>query len=61
VNQSDGLTIGNEGRLELFHNDLWGSVCHEGFDKEGNKARNVACGMLDLDKESGISKTVDTS
>jgi len=36
-------SLRNAGRLEIFYNDTWGSVCSNGFD---NKDAQVACNML---------------
>jgi len=33
----------NAGRLEMYYNDTWGTVCGHGFD---NNAAQVACYML---------------
>ena len=42
VRLSDGPTIG-EGRVELFHNGMWGTVCNQGFD---TRDATVICRML---------------
>jgi len=33
----------NAGRLEVYYNDTWGTVCHNGF---GTTDAQVACYML---------------
>ena len=32
-----------EGRLEVYHNDVWGTVCDDRFN---NDAASVACNSL---------------
>ena len=38
-----GGPSGREGRLEIFHNSVWGTVCDDDFD---DAAARVACFML---------------
>lgn len=46
-----------QGRLEIYHNSEWGSVCSSGFTKQSAK---VACGMLGLHLGELIDGTDDT-
>ena len=46
---SDGETD-NEGRLEVFHENVWGSVCDDLFD---DNAISVACNQMGY--ESGTA------
>lgn len=39
-------TAYNEGRIEIFHSNEWGSICDNTFDKEDGQ---VVCRMLGLD------------
>jgi hypothetical protein len=38
----------NEGRVELFHNSQWGTICGHGFQRNDAK---VLCRMLGLQDE----------
>ena len=38
-----GGTSPSNGRLEVFHNGMWGTVCDDGF---GTEEAKVACRML---------------
>ena len=39
-------TTYNEGRIEIYHANEWGSICDNTFDKEDGQ---VVCRMLGLD------------
>jgi len=43
VRLAGNKTLPNVGRLEIYYNDTWGTVCARGFD---NKDAQVACYML---------------
>ena len=43
VRLRDGTPNGREGRLEIFHNGVWGTFCIKGF---GDAAAKVACKSL---------------
>ncbi|RDD42220.1 Mucin-like protein, partial [Trichoplax sp. H2] len=38
-----GGASSNEGRLEIYHNNQWGTICHDGFNTNDGK---VACRQL---------------
>lgn len=39
----------NEGRVEIYHNEEWGTICDDSFDRDNNGAR-VVCRMLGYDE-----------
>ena len=45
----------SEGRLEIFHNREWGTVCDVGFTVMDG---NVACRELGFKRASNISNTL---
>ncbi|XP_025103139.1 deleted in malignant brain tumors 1 protein-like [Pomacea canaliculata] len=47
---------GNGGRLELFHNGEWNSVCGDGF---GIQEARVACRMLGFNSSALVAATTD--
>ncbi len=39
------MSTGNQGRLEIFHNGVWGTICDDNFDRS---AASVACRQMGL-------------
>lgn len=46
-----GAENSNKGRLEVYFKDQWGTVCGEGFDKNG---ASVACRQLGFKDTEGF-------
>ena len=40
----------NQGRLEIYHNNQWGTICHDGFDKTDGRTACRQLGYRDIDK-----------
>lgn len=47
----------SRGRLEIYHNSFWGTLCHEGF---GDVSASVACRQLGYDAGTSTG-TLDSS
>ena len=53
---ADGQNEG-EGRLEVFHDGAWGTICDDGFDSPGNIAPQLACQWMGYATGEVISST----
>ena len=52
LSSNSSLTGNNEGRLEIYHNGEWGSICDDLF---GYVDGNVACRQLGFARLTKIS------
>ncbi|WAQ96295.1 DMBT1-like protein, partial [Mya arenaria] len=48
-----GSTSSNQGRIEIFLNGRWGTICDDNF---GQTEANVVCGMLGFPRNGSVAK-----